>query len=74
MGDTATIGQYIVTGMVCQHCVSAVTQEVGAIEGVTDVQIELATGRVSVTSNRPLDDAAVHTAVDEAGYEVSGRV
>ncbi|MCU1611489.1 MAG: hypothetical protein JWM45_3405, partial [Pseudonocardiales bacterium] len=28
MGDTATVGEYIITGMVCQHCVSAVTQEV----------------------------------------------
>jgi copper chaperone len=71
MGDTATAGEYIVTGMVCEHCVSAVTQEVGGIDGVTDVQVDLTTGRVRVTSSRPLDAAAVRAAVDEAGYEIS---
>ena len=71
MGDTATVSEYIVTGMVCQHCVSAVTQEVEAIEGVTAVQVDLATGLVSVSSNGPVDRAAVHAAVGEAGYEVS---
>ena len=71
MGDTATISEYLVTGMVCQHCVSAVTEEISAIEGVTGVQVDLATGRVSVTSTVPLDDAAVHAAIDEAGYEIS---
>jgi copper chaperone len=71
MGDTARISKYIVTGMVCQHCVSAVTQEVGAIESVTDVQVDLATGQLDVTSDGPLDGAAVRAAVDEAGYEIS---
>jgi copper chaperone CopZ len=71
MGDTATISEYLVTGMTCQHCVSAVTEEISAIEGVTGVQVDLATGRVSVTSTVPLDDAAVHAAIDEAGYEIS---
>ncbi|MGH3776030.1 MAG: heavy-metal-associated domain-containing protein [Pseudonocardiaceae bacterium] len=71
MGETATISEYVVTGMVCQHCVSAVTEEVGAIAGVSGVQVELATGRLSVTSNVALDDTAVHAAVNEAGYEIS---
>ena len=70
MGDTATISEYVVTGMVCQHCVSAVTEEIGAIEGVTGVDVDLATGRVSVTSTVALDDATVHAAIDEAGYEI----
>jgi copper chaperone len=72
MGDTATVGEYIVAGMVCEHCVSAVTQEVGGIDGVTEVQVDLAAGRVRVTSSGPLDAAAVRAAVDEAGYEISG--
>ncbi|MGH3936584.1 MAG: heavy-metal-associated domain-containing protein [Pseudonocardiaceae bacterium] len=71
MGDTVTISEYVVTGMVCQHCVSAVTEELDAIAGVTDVQVDLATGRVSITSDVALDDAAVHAAIDEAGYELS---
>lgn len=72
MGDTATVSEYVVTGMVCQHCVSAVTEEVGAIENVTDVQVDLATGLVRVTSEGPVEGAAVRAAIGEAGYEVSG--
>lgn len=71
MGDTTTISEYIVTGMVCQHCVSAVSEEVGAVEGVSDVHVDLATGRLRVTSDVALDAAAVHAAIKEAGYEVS---
>jgi copper chaperone len=71
MGDTATVSEYTVTGMVCQHCVTAVTEEVGAIKGVTDVQVDLDTGRVCVTSNGPMDDTAVRAAINEAGYEMS---
>ena len=71
MGDTATVSEYTVTGMVCQHCISAVTEEVGAIEGVIDVQVELDTGRVRITSDGPLDNAAVRAAIGEAGYELS---
>ena len=71
MGDTVTISEYIVTGMVCQHCVSAVTEELGAIAGVTNVQVDLATGRVSVTSDAALDEDTVRAAIGEAGYEIS---
>lgn len=61
---------YQVRGMTCGHCVNAVSTEVGAIEGVTDVQVDLASGRVTVTSERPLDTEAVRAAVDEAGYDL----
>lgn len=71
MGDTATVSEYTVTGMVCQHCVSAVTEEVGAVEGVTDVQVDLTAGRVRITSDGPLDSAVVRAAIGEAGYEIA---
>ncbi|MFI7076272.1 MULTISPECIES: heavy-metal-associated domain-containing protein [unclassified Micromonospora] len=61
---------YQVQGMTCGHCVSAVSAEVGAIPGVEDVQVDLASGQVTVTSAQPLDPAAVRAAVDEAGYEL----
>ncbi|HEU0088428.1 MAG TPA: cation transporter [Pseudonocardiaceae bacterium] len=72
MPDTATISEYPVAGMSCQHCVAAVTEEVGAIPGVIAVRVDLAAGRVRITSEGPLDDAAVHAAVEDAGYEVVG--
>ncbi|MGH3830651.1 MAG: heavy-metal-associated domain-containing protein [Pseudonocardiaceae bacterium] len=71
MGNTVTINDYSVTGMVCQHCVSAVTRELGALAGVTDVRVDLTAGRVTVTSDGPLDSAAVGAAIDEAGYDIA---
>jgi copper chaperone len=68
MSSTST---YTVTGMTCGHCVQAVTQEISKIDGVTAVDVDLATGRVTVQADRPVDDAAVEAAVDEAGYDVS---
>ena len=62
---------YDVTGMSCGHCVAAVKEEVGQIAGVTGVEVELQSGRVTVTSERPLDDAQVEEAVQEAGYELA---
>ncbi|MDQ3504648.1 MAG: heavy-metal-associated domain-containing protein, partial [Actinomycetota bacterium] len=56
----------------CEHCVNSVTEEVSAIDGVTDVQVDLATGGLTVTSSGPVEDAAVAAAVDEAGYALAG--
>lgn len=71
MADTATIRDYAVTGMSCQHCVAAITEEVSAVPGVMEVQVDLAAGGVRVVGDGPVDDAAVRAAIDEAGYEVS---
>ncbi len=65
--STAT---YTVTGMTCGHCVASVTEEVSEVAGVTDVQVDLASGAVTVTSDAPVDDAAVRAAVEGAGYQV----
>lgn len=61
---------YRVEGMSCDHCVRAVTAEVSLIDGVTQVDVDLATGEVAVTSEAPLAAEDVHAAVDEAGYEL----
>jgi copper chaperone CopZ len=61
---------YSVTGMTCGHCVSAVTEELSRISGVSNVEIDLATGQVRVTSEAPLAESEVRAAVDEAGYAV----
>ncbi|GAA3519728.1 heavy-metal-associated domain-containing protein [Aeromicrobium panaciterrae] len=67
-----TTSTYTVTGMTCEHCVRSVSEEVGAIEGVTDLQVDLATGSLTVTTaDAPVDDAAVRDAVAEAGYSVT---
>lgn len=66
--STAT---YTVVGMTCSHCVSAVKDEVGQVDGVRDVEVDLDSGLLTVTSDDPVDAAAVRAAVDEAGYEVA---
>jgi copper chaperone len=73
----ATTTRYTVTGMTCGHCVSAVTSELSALPGVTDVDVALvpsgaSTVTVTVTSEGPLDEGSVREAVDEAGYELAG--
>ncbi|MCY1137739.1 cation transporter [Actinoplanes sp. Pm04-4] len=67
----AVTSTYTVTGMTCGHCVQAVTGELSALPGVGDVQVDLASGAVTVTSEAPLTDDAVRAAVDEAGYELA---
>ena len=63
-----TTNEYQVTGMTCGHCEMSVREEVGELFGVTDIQVSAQTGRLVVTSEEPLDDAQVLTAVEEAGY------
>lgn len=67
-----TTSRYQVTGMTCGHCVSAVTAEIGRIDGVSGVEVDLATGSVTVSSSGRLDDRLIAEAVDEAGYDLAG--
>ncbi|MDT2006951.1 heavy-metal-associated domain-containing protein [Rhodococcus opacus] len=65
---------YEVSGMTCAHCVQAVTEELGHLDAVTSVDIDLVPGgdsRVRVTSSRPLSLDEVRDAVDEAGYSLA---
>ncbi|TDC02884.1 copper chaperone [Nonomuraea longispora] len=67
-----TNATYTVTGMTCGHCVSSVKEEVGEVVGVTSVEVDLATGLLTVGSDGPVDSALVAAAVKEAGYAVTG--
>ncbi len=63
-----TTTTYRVTGMTCDHCVRAVTTELVLMPGVRSVDVDLAEGAVTVTSDGPLDQEEVREAIDEAGY------
>lgn len=67
----APITVVTVAGMTCAHCVAAVTEEIGKLDGVADVDVDLASGRVEITSSGPIDHNALVAAVDEAGYAVA---
>ncbi|MGB2839388.1 MAG: cation transporter [Actinomycetes bacterium] len=68
MSATAT---FTVTGMTCGHCVQAVTDELQTIAGVETVDVELASGAVTVVSDEPITEQALAAAVDEAGYALA---
>ncbi len=66
--STAT---YTVTGMTCGHCVSSVKEEVSEVPGVTSVDVDLDSGRLTVESDSPIEPATIVAAVEEAGYHVA---
>jgi copper chaperone CopZ len=69
--ETPASTAYQVEGMTCGHCAKSVTEELTALDGVSDVRIDLVAGgtsTVTVTTARPLSAEAVRAAVEEAGY------
>ena len=63
----AETAEYAVEGMTCAHCTAAVADEVAAVPGVRDVDVDLASGMLRVHGGG-VDRAAVAAAVAEAGY------
>ena len=59
---------YSVPAMHCGHCEAAVTRELEGVSGVRDIDVDLETKLVTVGGDG-LDDAALVTAIDEAGYD-----
>ena len=60
---------YSVDGMSCDHCVHAITEDVGQVPGIAQVSVDLTAKTVTV-SGETIDDDAVRAAIDEAGYTV----
>ncbi|GAA2240300.1 hypothetical protein GCM10010401_11160 [Rarobacter faecitabidus] len=66
-----------VNGMTCGHCVNAVTTELSALDGVSEVKVDLSAGQtstVTVTSGAALSDDEIAAAIDEAGYSLAEPV
>ena len=61
-----TTTQFQVTGMTCGHCAMSVREEVQEVAGVTGVEVSHQSGQLTVTSDLPVDEAAVVAAVEEA--------
>ena len=66
-----TTDTYDVIGMTCDHCAHAVTAEVSALDGVSDVRVDVTTGKVQVTADRALPADDVREAAEEAGYTLA---
>ncbi|WP_329055308.1 cation transporter [Streptomyces violaceus] len=65
---------YAVAGMSCGHCKTTLTRAIGELDGVSGVDVDLGAGHVTVSSAAEPDDAVIAETVDEAGYELTGRV
>ncbi|MFC7660560.1 heavy-metal-associated domain-containing protein [Pseudonocardia benzenivorans] len=61
----------IVSGMTCGHCTASVREEVGELAGVRDVEVDLSTGLVTISSDRELPLDEIRGAVTEAGYTLA---
>jgi copper chaperone CopZ len=64
--------EILVTGMTCDHCARAVREEVGALPGVSAVDVDVAAGKVVITGSPLPGPAALGEAIAEAGYALAG--
>ncbi|MCG6495283.1 heavy-metal-associated domain-containing protein [Kitasatospora sp. A2-31] len=69
----AVTAVYAVAGMTCGHCEQAVGKAVAGLPGVTAVSVDVRGGLVTVSAEAELDEAALRAAIDDAGYELTGR-
>jgi len=60
-----------VKGMSCQHCVMSVTKALIQLEGIKDVQVDLAKGEVRFDNTKSLASDRIQKAITDAGYEVA---
>ncbi|MGD0606789.1 MAG: heavy metal-associated domain-containing protein [Streptosporangiaceae bacterium] len=60
-----------VTGMSCAHCENAVRAEISAIPGVSQVDVNVASGEVKILAEPAPDTATLRAAVEEAGYQLA---
>ncbi len=60
-----------VKGMSCAHCAGAVTKALQSLPGVSEVQVDLAGGRVAYQSAAPISPDDLARVIKAAGFEVS---
>ena len=59
-----------VKGMSCQHCVMSVTKALGQLDGVKNVQVDLAKGEVRFDNTKEIASDRIERVISDAGYEV----
>ncbi|MFF4186965.1 cation transporter [Streptomyces sp. NPDC001691] len=74
MPDAATTtATYTVEGVGSAHCQSIVAKAIGGLDHVISVDVEIGTGRTTVTTTGAPDDQLIADTVDDAGYTFAGR-
>jgi copper chaperone len=61
-----------VKGMSCSHCVAAMTKAMTSLAGVSNIKVDLASGRVSYDSLAPIPEEEITRIVKAAGFELAG--
>jgi len=59
-----------VQGMSCQHCVMSVTKALNQLDGIKNVQIDLATGEVRFDNTKNTASERIEKVIMDAGYEI----
>ncbi|MDI7261737.1 MAG: copper ion binding protein [Thermodesulfobacteriota bacterium] len=59
-----------VKGMSCQHCVMSVTKALNQLEGIQNIQVDLAKGEVRFDNTKEVEADRITKAIADAGYEV----
>ncbi|ASF41537.1 copper chaperone [Halobacillus halophilus] len=59
-----------VEGMTCEHCEKAVTGALKELDGVEEVQVDLATGNVEVSTSKEVSREAMADTIEDQGYDV----
>jgi copper chaperone len=59
-----------VKGMSCQHCVMSVTKALNQLDGIKNVQVDLAKGEVRFDNTKEVASHRIEKVIQEAGYEV----
>jgi uncharacterized membrane protein YraQ (UPF0718 family)/copper chaperone CopZ len=64
---------FLVEGMSCKNCKAHVERDVQGVEGVDDVQVNLATGEVTVTGDN-ISEEKIKSSVEAGGYSFKGKI
>ncbi|MBM3301972.1 MAG: heavy-metal-associated domain-containing protein [Deltaproteobacteria bacterium] len=59
-----------IKGMSCNHCVMAVTEALNEVQGISNVQVDLKSGKATFEHTGPTDTALIRQVVEQAGYEI----
>jgi len=59
-----------VKGMSCGHCAASVTKALEELPGVSQVQVDLTSGRVTFACDSPIPTEDLAGVIKNAGYEL----
>lgn len=61
----------LIEGMSCNHCVNHVKEALSEVNGVTNVEVDLA-AKYAIAEGNGITNEDIKFAIEDAGYEVVG--